>query len=97
MLHGVDSCIAVEKIETQVYGRTSFGLTPLNKKGDVSSDFSNIYRDSCTYVATKNIHIKNGRIFGSTVSNFLIPKNESFIVDSSINLEVAKIMDSKDK
>lgn len=96
VLHQVDTSIAVEKIESQVYGRSAYGLKPLNKNGEISSDFSHVFRDSSTYVATLNKNIKSGRLFGPSVTNFLIPQKESFIIDSTINLEVARIISKQE-
>jgi CMP-N-acetylneuraminic acid synthetase len=87
-----DSSFGVEEITSPLYRRTGHGLKPINPARGFTTDFDTIYRESNTFLATKNRNLKSGSLTGATIVNFVVSKKESLIIDSEMDLGIAKML-----
>jgi glycosyltransferase involved in cell wall biosynthesis len=87
-----DSSFGVEEIESPLYRKTGYGLKPINPPRGFTTDFDTIYRESNTFLATKNRNLKSGSLTGATIANFVVSKKECFMIDSEMDLEVARML-----
>ncbi|MCO6430169.1 MAG: glycosyltransferase [Deltaproteobacteria bacterium] len=92
VMHNADCSVGVEEIDRRTYQRSSFGLRPLNPYSDVSSDFHKIYAETRTVLATRNYNLKTGSLTGAKVVNFLVSKDESYMIDSERSFQIAGII-----
>ena len=95
MLNNADSAFSVEEVDRDVYRRTLHGLMPINPRGKVRSDFDVIYLGTRAATATKNINFKTGSLTGARISYFVIPKEESFFLNTKKDYEIASILRRK--
>ena len=95
VINEVDCTVGVEEITDQLYKRTSFGLEPINKLKDISTNYDYVYRETLTCCLIKNRNLINGNLYGSNILNYVVPSAECFKVESFHDLEVANIMYKK--
>lgn len=87
-----DSSCGVEAIHSDLFKRNSHGLVPLNRSGDIYSDFDVIYRDVKTCVATLSKNFKRGCLMGPSVVSFEVSTAECFFIASEKELKIAKLL-----
>lgn len=87
-----DSASAVEEIRSRVFRRSPHGLEPLGSRGELSSDFDSLYRDSQTCIATRNRNLATGSLSGRSISSFVVSAAESFFIDSEHTIQLARHM-----
>jgi CMP-N-acetylneuraminic acid synthetase len=87
-----DSASAVEEIRSRVFRRSPHGLEPLSSRGELSSDFDSLYRDSQTCIATRNRNLATGSLNGRSISSFVVSAAESFFIDSEHTIQLARHM-----
>jgi glycosyltransferase involved in cell wall biosynthesis len=87
-----DCSFGVEEIRDPLFRRMPHGLMAINPSKGLSTDFDVIYRESNTSLATKTVNFKTGSLTGPKIVNFLVSKDESFFINSYMNLEIAKKM-----
>ena len=92
LFNDTDSAFGVERVESQLLRRTNSGLVPINKRGNVESDYDVVYRDSETCFATRNKNFLNGELKGSTIANFEISTPENFFIQSEHHLNLARLI-----
>jgi glycosyltransferase involved in cell wall biosynthesis len=92
LFNDTDCAFGVERVDSQLLRRTHDGLVPINKRGNVESDYDIIYRDSETCFATKNKNFLNGELKGATIANFEISTPESFFIQSKHHLNLARLI-----
>jgi len=92
-----DSASAVEEIRSRVFRRSPHGLEPLNRRGELSSDFDLLYRDSQTSIATRNRNLSTGSLTGKSIASFIVSAAESFFIDSEHALQLARHMFSQER
>lgn len=90
VMNDSDSAFAVQEIATPLYKRTPHGLMPISQSGNIKSDFDSIYGETMTSVATRNINLKTGSLAGAKISYFVVPKEESFFINSKMDFEIAR-------
>lgn len=91
-MSGADSACGVEAIHSDLFKRSSHGLVPLNRSGDIYSDFDVIYRDVKTCLATQTKNFKKGSLMGPSVVSFEVSTAECFFISSEKDLKVAKLL-----
>jgi CMP-N-acetylneuraminic acid synthetase len=91
-INKADCSFGVAEIKDPLYKRTPHGLQAVNPPKELSTDFDIIYRESNTFLATRNKNFKTGSLTGPAIVNFLVSKEECFFIDSQMNLEIAKKM-----
>jgi len=84
-----DSASAVEEIRNRVFRRSPHGLEPINARGELSSDFDLLYRDSQTCIATRNRNLATGSLTGGSIASFVVSAAESFFIDSEHTMRLA--------
>jgi glycosyltransferase involved in cell wall biosynthesis len=84
-----DSASAVEEIRSRVFRRAPHGLEPINGRGELSSDFDLLYRDSQTCIATRNRNLATGSLTGGSIASFVVSAAESFFIDSEHAMRLA--------
>jgi len=87
-----DSASAVEEIRSRVFRRSPHGLEPIGNRGELSSDFDSLYRDSQTCIATRNRNLVTGSLTGRSISSFVVSAAESFFIDSEHTIQLARHM-----
>lgn len=87
-----DSAFGVEETNSPLYKKGAHGLQPINPRGELSSDFTTIYRECSTALATKNKNLKTGSLTGSSIVNFIVSNEEGFFINSERTLKIAKII-----
>jgi glycosyltransferase involved in cell wall biosynthesis len=87
-----DSASAVEEIRSRVFRRSAHGLEALNMRGELSSDFDLLYRDSKTCIATRNRNLVTGSLTGGSVASFIVSAAECFFIDSEHSMRLANHM-----
>lgn len=96
VLNGADSSYGVEKVISPVFRRNAHGFEMLNPRREFASDFDTVYVESCAFVTARSRLFATGALSGPSVVNFLIPGDESFIINSQRALEMARVI-YKDK
>jgi len=92
VMNEADSAIAVEEIADQLYKRAPHGLTCINSVGNMRSDFNTVYKQTRTFLSTKNTNFKTGSLMGSKVAHFVISKEESFFIETKSDFDIAKAL-----
>jgi CMP-N-acetylneuraminic acid synthetase len=92
IMNRADSSFGVEEMRVPLYKRTSHGFQVMNPPRELSSDFDIIYRESSAFLTTRNKNFCFGSLTGSCIVNFVIPSDESFVIDSERALNIAKII-----
>jgi glycosyltransferase involved in cell wall biosynthesis len=92
IFNDADSACGVEIIDSQVFRRTPHGLEPINRRGDVRSDFNVLYRDAQTCLATRNANLMRGSMTGATIVNFELSGLESFFIQTEDHLRLARLI-----
>lgn len=95
VVNGADSAFAAEEIREPLYRRTAHGLLPLNPRRPLSTEFDAVYRETGTTMATRNRNLRSGSLTGARVVNFVVPKRESFFIDSLEELAIARALDAQ--
>lgn len=90
-----DSACGVQIIESDLFKRNEYGLTPLNERKEFYSDFDIIYKDSRTCLATKNCNLLKGTLTGPSVAYFEVSTAECFFMSSDRDLKIANILEEK--
>ncbi len=88
-INDADSASAVEEIRSRVFRRSAHGLEPLNARGELSSDFDLLYRDSRTCIATRNRNLATGSLTGRSIASFIVSAAECFFIDSEHAMRLA--------
>jgi len=92
IMNNATSIIAVEELGELILKRNSWGLSPVNLKSSVTSDFDILYRETRTLVGIKSSNLKTGSFAGNKIINFVVPKEEGLFINSYNNLLIAKIL-----
>lgn len=92
VMNAADSSCGVELIQRRLFKRTAHGLEPLNRTHNFTSDFDMIYKDSKTFLATRNRNFLRGTLSGSAMVCFEVSSNEGFFINSVQDLEVASLL-----
>ncbi|SNS11414.1 Glycosyltransferase involved in cell wall bisynthesis [Humidesulfovibrio mexicanus] len=97
-LNGADSSYGVEKVISPVFKRNAHGFEMLNPRREFASDFDSVYLESCAFVTSRSRLFATGALSGPLVVNFLMPGDESFIINSRRALDMARVIykDRKD-
>ncbi len=90
VLNEADASFAVEEIKVPLYKRSVNGLVPINNTGTFLSDFDVVYSAATTSLATKNKNLKRGSLTGAKIVNFIVPREEAFIINTKKDFEVAR-------
>jgi hypothetical protein len=78
-----------------LFERTSHGLSQINRKGFLLSDFDILYQDLGSCIASTNQNIAKGRMVGSSVVSTVSPENETHYINNAQDLKVSKYLMEK--
>jgi len=92
VMNRADCSFGVEEVKDPLFKRMPHGLMAINPAKGLSTDFDVVYRESNTSLATKNINFKTGSLTGPKIVNFIVSRDESFFINSHMNLEIARKM-----
>ncbi|MGE4265186.1 MAG: glycosyltransferase [Desulfovibrio sp.] len=92
VLNGADSSYGVERVISPVFKRNAHGFEMLNPRREFASDFDTVYIESCAFVTSRSRLFATGALAGPSVVNFLMPGDESFIINSQRALEMARVI-----
>jgi glycosyltransferase involved in cell wall biosynthesis/CMP-N-acetylneuraminic acid synthetase len=95
IMNNADSSIGVEEIDKRLYQRTAYGMRPINPPTGISSDFQTVYQEARTILATRNYNLSTGSLSGAKIVNFVISRDETFIIDSEKSFQIATIIDAQ--
>ena len=91
-MHDADCSLCVEPIQAPLFKRSSYGLSPINKRKGITSDFETVFAQSRSVTATKNTNILVGALTGPRVVNYVVPKQETFLIDCSNTFKIASVL-----
>jgi CMP-N-acetylneuraminic acid synthetase len=95
VLNEADSSILVREMSSVLFERTSHGLSQINRKGFLLSDFDILYQDLGSCIASTNQNIAKGRMVGSSVVSTVSPENETHYINNAQDLKVSKYLMEK--
>jgi hypothetical protein len=92
VLNEADSSILVREMSSVLFERTSHGLSQINRKGFLVSDFDILYQDLGSCVASTNLNIAKGRMVGPSVVSTISPENETHYINNMQDFEISKYL-----
>jgi len=95
ILNEADSSILVNEIDAPLFERAPHGLTQINYKGFLVSDFDTVYLDTRTCLVTRNSNLKRGSLTGSKIASIMVPKDEAFYIADKRGLDFADFISGK--
>ena len=96
IINDSDSCIVVKEIDDPLFQRSLNGLTRINNKGFLLSDFDKVFLDTRACIITKNMNIKSGNLIGTKIIAIEAQNKETYYLKSKIDLEFLKFLQNKD-
>lgn len=95
ILNDADSSILVKEMDSILFERTSHGLSQVNHKGFLISDFDILYQDLGSCIASTNKNIQKGRMVGSSVVGTISPENETHYINNAQDLKISNYLMDK--
>lgn len=96
LLNECDSAVGVEEIDCQLFKRSSYGLTPINRYGRFRTDFDIVYRDVLGCIALRAKNLKIGSLYGTKINSYVVPRNEIFTIKSTQDLSCVNLAQNND-
>lgn len=94
ILNDAQSSFGVEELDNTIFKRSPHGLVALNNYSKIRSEFDTLYRDSRAIMALLNSNIKRGSLSGTRIVNFVVPKKETFFIQTKEQYNIALILNS---
>ena len=92
MLNDADCSVGVEKMNEQIYKRSSHGLVPINTFNGLNSDFDSVYREAKIALASRISNVERGSLSGPKMIYFTVDTHECFFINSTQKLKIANVI-----